>query len=94
MGSILDATHTTTDGTLHGMKLSVSLSDSEVAFIDEYAHQHGVASRSAVVQAALDKLRLADIAGDYDDAFQEWADGDNDVWDVAVADGLDAKRRK
>jgi metal-responsive CopG/Arc/MetJ family transcriptional regulator len=36
------------------VKLSVSIPDDDVEFIDQYADKHGLESRSAVVQRALD----------------------------------------
>lgn len=71
------------------MKLSVSVRDEDVEFIDRYAGEHGVASRSGVVQRALALLRSAELSGDYAAAWQEWSAGDADVWETVVADGLD-----
>ena len=47
------------------MKLSVSLSDADVAFLDDYARAHGIPSRSGVLHEALALLRerrLGDLA--------------------------------
>ena len=75
------------------MKLSVSLSDGDVAFLDEYARAHGIPSRSGVLQQALTLLRTRQLGADYVAAWDEWAaDDDNAVWDEASADGLDAPR--
>ncbi|MHB1163837.1 MAG: ribbon-helix-helix domain-containing protein [Candidatus Nanopelagicales bacterium] len=72
------------------MKLSVSLPDADVEFIDEFAAAGGYASRSAVVQKALDMLRAGDLVGAYEDAFASWErTGEDKVWAVAVGDGLD-----
>lgn len=71
------------------MKLSVSVRDEDVEFIDRYADEHGVASRSGVVQRALALLRSAELSADYAAAWQEWSAPDAEAWDVAVADGLD-----
>ena len=48
-----------------GMKLSVSLADEDVEFLDEYARAQGIASRSAVVQRALRLLRAFELAPSY-----------------------------
>jgi Arc/MetJ-type ribon-helix-helix transcriptional regulator len=76
------------------MKLSVSLPDEDVAFIDEYAAKAGAPSRSSVIHRGLELLRAADLEHAYDLAWQEWADGgDADLWDATSADGLtDAQR--
>jgi Arc/MetJ-type ribon-helix-helix transcriptional regulator len=75
------------------MKLSVSLSDGDVAFLDEYARAHGVPSRSGVLHEALALLRSRQLGADYAAAWEDWAaDDDNAVWDDAAADGLDAPR--
>lgn len=71
------------------MKLSVSIPDEEVEFIDRYADEHGVASRSAVVHRALVLLRASVLGNDYAAAWDEWSAADADVWDTTVADGLD-----
>jgi hypothetical protein len=71
------------------MKLSVSMSDEDVAFIDRYADEHGVETRSAVVQRALGLLRVNELADDYAAAWAEWA-ADADAWEAAGADGLEA----
>lgn len=71
------------------MKLSVSLDPDDVAFIDEYAESHGVASRSAVVQQAVAQLRAVELGDAYAEAWDEWADdGDSALWDATAADGL------
>jgi Arc/MetJ-type ribon-helix-helix transcriptional regulator len=72
------------------MKLSVSMSDADVAFVDTYAAAHGVASRSGVLHEALGLLRNQELAADYASAWDEWADdADNAVWESASADGLE-----
>jgi hypothetical protein len=45
-----------------------------------------------VLQEALALLRARQLGADYAAAWDEWADGDNAVWDDATADGLDASR--
>ena len=71
------------------MKLSVSLPDDDVAFLDEFAEQAGIESRSAVVQRAIAMLRAAELAGDYQAAFLEWNASDDAVlWERATGDGM------
>jgi Arc/MetJ-type ribon-helix-helix transcriptional regulator len=76
------------------MKLSVSLTEEDVAFVDEYAAQAGVRSRSAVIHQAIDLLRSADLEKAYAAAWDEWDDSeDAQLWDATTSDGLvDAPR--
>jgi Arc/MetJ-type ribon-helix-helix transcriptional regulator len=76
------------------MKVSVSLPDEDVAYIDEYAQRTGSASRSAVLHRAVTLLRLSELEEAYDAAWDEWDQGDeNGLWDRAANDGLaDAPR--
>lgn len=74
------------------VKLSISLSDEDVDFIDAWAQQAGLRSRSAVVQRALASLRASDMLSDYADAWDEWsAEGDDASWDAASGDGTAPK---
>lgn len=74
------------------MKLSVSMSDDDVAFIDQYATEHGVGTRSAVVQRALSLLRSSGLGDDYAAAWDEWDASDSDAWESTAADGVTGKR--
>lgn len=71
------------------MKLSVSLSEEDVALLDEHGRRLGLRSRSAAVQQAIRLLRHADLERDYAAAWADWeATGEPDVWDDVTADGL------
>jgi Arc/MetJ-type ribon-helix-helix transcriptional regulator len=71
------------------VKLSVSLADEDVEFLDAYAQSRGMPSRSAVVQRAVHLLRASELGEAYADAWAEWAAGDDaELWDATVADGL------
>ena len=71
------------------MKVSVSIPDGDVAFLDDYAKSHSLASRSAALQRAIRLLRANELSRHYAAAFAEWTgDADNSLWDAAVADGL------
>lgn len=73
------------------MKLSVSLPEDDVGFLDAYAVSQGYPSRSAVLHKAVRLLRAADLGADYEDAWSEWADrGEGDAWESTAADGLHA----
>jgi Arc/MetJ-type ribon-helix-helix transcriptional regulator len=71
------------------VKLSVSLPEEDVEFLDSYADTHGMPSRSRAVQRAVNLLRAETLADDYESAFDEWTEADATVWDTAVADGLE-----
>jgi Arc/MetJ-type ribon-helix-helix transcriptional regulator len=71
------------------MKVSISLPDEDVEFVDEYARTRGFSSRSAVLHKAVRLLRIADLGSAYADAWQEWEDsGEAELWDSASGDGL------
>jgi Arc/MetJ-type ribon-helix-helix transcriptional regulator len=71
------------------MKLSVSLVEEDVTFIDEYAKAHEAPSRSAVLHEAVDLLRASQLSDAYAAAWQEWdSSADAEGWDSAVGDGL------
>ena len=63
------------------MKLSVNLPDTDVEFIDRYANEHAVESRSQVVHRAVSLLRATELAGDYAAAWEEWASSEDALWD-------------
>ena len=77
-----------TGGSIQEMKLSISLPEEEVRFLDAYARSQGIRSRSGVVQAALRLLRTMELADDYAAAWAEWRADDSGVWDRSSNDGL------
>ncbi len=71
------------------MKVSISLPQPDVEFLDSYVHSRGMESRSAAVLMAVRMLRDADLADAYEDAWDSWAvSGDAPAWESAAADGL------
>ena len=70
------------------MKVSVSLPDEDVAFLDDYARNHQIASRSATLHRAIRLLRSSELAQDYAEAFAQWDNEESDLWDSSVSDGL------
>ncbi len=71
------------------MKISVSLPDEDIEFLDEYAKNLGVPSRSAVIQRAVRLLRATELGPAYAEAWREWeSDGEADAWASAVGDGI------
>jgi Arc/MetJ-type ribon-helix-helix transcriptional regulator len=70
------------------MKVSVSLPEDDVEFLEAYAQAQGFDSRSAVLHKAVRLLRTDGMSSDYEGAWQEWADsGDGELWDATVGDG-------
>ncbi len=75
------------------MKISVSLPDKDVEFLDEYARSLGVRSRSAVIQRAVRLLRATELGPAYAEAWEDWeASGDAEVWDSTVEDGIERSK--
>jgi len=71
------------------MKVSLSIPEVDVEFLDTYAHDHGIASRSAAVQRAIGLLRASELGDAYELAWQEWEEsGEAELWESTVADGL------
>jgi putative addiction module CopG family antidote len=70
------------------MKLSISLPDQEVEFIDAAVGSGQYPSRSAVIARALRLLRAADLGEMYDAAFREWAVSDDGLaWEATPQGG-------
>ncbi|MCL1597783.1 MAG: ribbon-helix-helix domain-containing protein [Actinomycetia bacterium] len=70
------------------MKVSISLPDDDIDFLDEYAERLGYPSRSAVVHRAVRLLRSAELGAAYEAAWDEWErDGHGGTWDAVVGDG-------
>jgi Arc/MetJ-type ribon-helix-helix transcriptional regulator len=71
------------------MKVSVSLPEEDVQFVDRYAKQEGYESRSAVLHKAVRLLRASQLGAAYEEAWREWADsGEEKLWASTSADGL------
>jgi len=71
------------------MKVSVSLPGEDVEFLDDYAREQGLESRSAAVHRAVRLLRTVELGGTYEAAWAEWAaQDDGSVWESASGDGL------
>lgn len=72
-----------------GMKISVSLPDEDVEFLNSYAESQGYESRSAVVHTAVRMLRSSKLGDAYADAWREWEEsGDEELWEKTTSDGL------
>jgi len=81
--------HGSKASSITGMKVSVSLPEEDIEFLDSYAHAHGIESRSAAVHKAVGLLRAAQLGNAYEEAWASWTSSDDAAaWDNAVADGL------
>lgn len=76
------------------MKLSISLTEDDVAIVDEYVRTSGLRSRSAAIRRALRLLQQPDLEQEYAAAWEEWAaSGEQAAWESTAGDGLtDASR--
>jgi Arc/MetJ-type ribon-helix-helix transcriptional regulator len=72
------------------MKVSVSLPDDDVAFLDDYAKRRGD-SRSAALHRAVRLLREKGLGADYAAAWQEWDADEEAGWAAVTGDGVDAQ---
>jgi Arc/MetJ-type ribon-helix-helix transcriptional regulator len=70
------------------MKVSVSIPDDDVRFLDDYAREQGLDSRSAAVHRAVRLLRTAELGAAYESAWDEWSRSDAAAWEAAAGDGL------
>ena len=71
------------------MKVSVSLPDEDVEFLDSYAQAQGLGSRSAALHKAVRLLRGAELAPAYEDAFASWEESEDAAdWDITTGDNL------
>lgn len=73
------------------MKVSVSLPGADVEFLDDYARERGLDSRSAALQQAVRLLRIGELGAAYEGAWDEWSSSDDaPAWGVTTADGTRA----
>jgi Arc/MetJ-type ribon-helix-helix transcriptional regulator len=71
------------------VKVSVSLPEADVEYLDSYARAQGLDSRSAALQKAVRLLRASELGAAYEDAWAEWGAGEESgLWDAASADGV------
>jgi hypothetical protein len=70
------------------VKLSVSVPTEDIAFLDSYAAEHALGSRSAALHHAIRALRVSALPGSYAEAWSDWAaDGDAAAWETTIGDG-------
>lgn len=71
------------------MKVSVSLDQRDVEYLDSLTESGQYPSRSAALAAAVQRLRYGDLVAQYAEADSEWDDSEDSLlWSNADADGL------
>lgn len=71
------------------MKVSVSLDQRDVEYLDSLTKSGAYASRSAALAAAVQRLRYGDLVSQYMEADREWDESEDAVlWSNTDADGL------
>ncbi|MFD4433935.1 ribbon-helix-helix protein, CopG family [Nocardia sp. NPDC058497] len=71
------------------MKLSVSLSEDDLAVLDQEVCRAGLPGRSAAIHRAIALLRARALEDAYEAAWDEWESADDDaVWSETLADGI------
>ena len=71
------------------MKISVSLPEEDIRFVNDEALTGRYGSRSAVIHEAIRLLRDMPYQDSYAIAWDEWeADSEDVVWEKTAADGL------
>jgi Arc/MetJ-type ribon-helix-helix transcriptional regulator len=70
------------------MKISMSLPEEDVIFLDAYASEKGLRSRSAALHKAVRLLRATGLSAAYEGAWAEWSNEDQQIWDSTATDGL------
>lgn len=72
------------------MKVSISLSEEDLAYLDAETEAGTFPSRSAVVAAAIGAYRNRDLVTAYLEAFREWdAAGEDEAWARVLGDGIE-----
>ncbi|WP_306360342.1 ribbon-helix-helix protein, CopG family [Nocardia sp. CC227C] len=71
------------------MKLSVSLTEEDLATLDAEVCRAGLPGRSSAVRKAIALLRARALEDAYEQAWDEWEGSDEEsVWSTAADDGL------
>lgn len=72
---------------MQSQKLSISLTDDLVKFIDRYRSDRGLKARSEVIDQALRLLKQQSLEAAYTEAYAEMSQEDS-LWDITTGDGL------
>ena len=68
-------------------KLSVSIDQQLLTFLEGYQHEHKIKSKSEVISEALRLLRERELETQYAAAMQEWQE-EAEAWEAVTGDGL------
>ena len=79
--------------TVRSAKISVSLPEEWLRYVEEYRQRHGVTSRSEVLVRALRALREAELAEGYRQMAQDYAQADEAWVDSGLEETLDLMDR-
>ena len=72
------------------VKVSTTLPERDVVFIERYAKEKNLPSRAAAYQAAVKALRDQELMRQYEEADKEWYEsGEAAVWECTVGDGIE-----
>ena len=70
-------------------RVSLSLPDEDVEFLDAYAESQGIGSRSGAMHKAVRLLRVFELGSAYQQAWGDWASSeDAHLWDHTSRDEL------
>ncbi len=72
-----------------GKKISVSLSEADLAFLDAHVKETGLPGRSAGIKDAIRQLRSADLQAEYEAEFREMDWDEFRSWETTAMDGLE-----
>lgn len=71
------------------MRISVNLPEDDVRFLDAYASEHDLGSRSAALQQAVALLRGQWVSSAYEEAWTTWeASKEGTAWESTIGDGI------
>ena len=66
-----------------------ALPHADVEYLDEYAREQRLGSRSAALRRAVRLLRAAELGAEYESAWDEWESSDDaEAWNGTTGDGL------
>ncbi len=72
------------------MKVSISLPEADLTFLDQYAKENDLESRSAAVHRAVRALLDTQLEAEYTEAFAEWEGSEDERFlEEAASDGLE-----
>lgn len=74
------------------VKVSTTLAERDLVFIENYANRHGLPSRAAGFHAAISALREKELEAQYEEAYHEWyISGEAEVWECVSGDGIESE---